>query len=374
MTDRHIQRLWEFDPVWGHAPWRSAPTRTERVLHIHLSTPEEPQSALCRALASLASPGDYERVDWATLPVGARHKAVVAAAAALRPTLVFMQLQCPGALAPGTVVEMRRVSGTNDLAIISWGGDVGGTNGPFQAPGDQWAYELSAHCDLMLYTSMSQARAHRSRGMHNAAYLQIGYDEDRYFEGRPEELGSRFDVCFLGVNYDEHHWSSLPENDIQLRRNVTAAMEKEFGPRFGLFGRHWGRAGSHLPPAQSGDVYRRSHLALSVSICSILERYSSDRLLRALACGGAVLMKAFDDWPSFGLVHGKNVLVWETVDEAMALVHEWLDPNRHEELRELGRRGAQLARQYHSWGIRMLELCPLIATARGTLPEVTRPW
>jgi Glycosyl transferases group 1 len=374
MAETRIQNLWQLDPIWGHAPWRSAPTQIERVLHIHLSTPEEPQTSLCRALASLASPAGYQRVDWTALPAGERHKTVVAAAASLRPTLIFMQLQCPGVLSPDTIAEMRRVAATSELAIMTWCGDVGGTHGPFPAPGDNWAYELSVQCDLMLYTSMSQVRAHRSRGMHNASYLQIGYDEDRYFEGQEEELGSRFDVAFLGANYDERQWPGLPGNDFGLRRAAAAMMRKEFGARFGLFGCGWGPVANHVPPAQSGDVYRRSHIVLSISNCSFQERYSSDRLLRGLACGGAVLMKSFDDWRSFGLVHGESVLTWDTVEEALALARAWLDPARREELRELGRRGARLVREYHSWGIRMQELCPLIAAVRGVMPEVTRPW
>src|SRR5262249_2019830 len=154
---------------------------------------------------------------------------------------------------------------------------------------DRWAFELAKECDLMLYASMSQARAHRSRGMHNAAYLQIGYDEDRYFEGDDSEYGNSFDVVFLGANYDERHWTSLPGNDAGLRRRVVGMMRDRIGARFGLFGRAWGSSVTHLPPAQSGDVYRRSHLALNVSVCSFLERYSSDRLLRILACGTPVL-------------------------------------------------------------------------------------
>ena len=64
-------------------------------------------------------------------------------------------------------------------------------------------------------------------------------------------------------------------------------------------------------------------------------------------CGVPVLMKAFDDWRSFGLIHGEIALVWETIADLMTLTRTWLDPGRHEELREIGRRGAQLAREHH---------------------------
>jgi hypothetical protein len=217
-------------------------------------------------------------------------------------------------------------------------------------------------------------RAYRSLGMHNAAYLQIGYDEDRYFEGPDETYGDRFDVAFLGASYDDCDLAGLPGHEAAMRRAVVGAMRSAFGTRFGLFGHGWGTGVAHLPPAQSGEIYRRSHLALNVSLCNALERYSSDRLLRVLACGTPVLMKAFDDYRSFGLVANENVLVWETADEAVALAREWLSPARREALRTMGRRGAALAREHHSWGIRMLELQPLIAAVRGTRPEVTRPW
>src|SRR4051794_22058122 len=212
MAAARFQRLWELDPARGHSAWRASPGEPERVLHIHLSTPEEPQTSMCQALASLAATGEYRRVDWTALPDAARRMEVIAAAAALRPTLIFMQVQCPGVLRADTIAEMRRASAMSGLVIVCWCGDVGGVNGPYQVPGDHWAYELAAHCDLMLYVSMSQVRAHRSRGMHNAAYLQIGYDEHRYFEGRETEYGSRFDVAFLGVNYHERSSMSLPGN------------------------------------------------------------------------------------------------------------------------------------------------------------------
>jgi hypothetical protein len=368
------QALWHLDPQWGHAPWRMSPRRTERVLHFHLGTSEEPQTSLCRALASLSVEGGYRRIDWVGRPHSVLQREAIDAAATHRPTLVFMQLQRPNVLAPSTVEALRRASDARDMVTISWCGDVGQTNGPFRGRGDEWGRELSTHCDLMLYSTMSQVRAHRSRGMLNAAYLQIGYDEDRYFDGPDGDRGSGFDVVFLGTQYSDHPWTSLPGSDAGLRRDVAALMRASLGARFGLFGQGWGDGVEHLPPARSGDVYRRSHLALNVSLCNSLERYSSDRLFRALACGSPVLMKAFHDWQSFGLRHGESVLVWETPEEALDLARTWLVPERHTALREIGRRGAALAREHHSWGARMQELSPLVAVARGETPEVTRPW
>jgi hypothetical protein len=372
-VDTRIQHLWELDPEWGHAPWRSAPERVERVLHVHLNTSAEPQRSLCNALASLATADGYVRVDWTSLATLAqRHQAVVEAAARLKPTFVFMQLQRPDVLAPETVAEVRRVTGGNDLVIASWCGDVGGCNGPMPSGDDRWGYELGPHCDLMLYSSMSQVRAHRSRGMHNSAYLQIGYDEERYFEGPDEGYGSAFDIVFLGVRYEEQHWPGLVANDVRLRAHVAETLQRRLGWRFGLFGGNWPGGVPGLAPGDSGNVYRSSRLALSISICSNLELYSSDRLFRALACGAPVLVKRFSGWSSFGMKDGSNMFAWDTPDEVCAVMDRWL--GRPAELREIGRAGAELARDHHSWGIRMLELAPMITAMRSGQPKVLRPW
>src|SRR5256885_12039554 len=136
MLNERAIRLWRLDPEHGHAPWRGRPDRRERVLHVHLATPEEPQTSLCKALASLGGSDGYRRVDWTALPFADRQRAVLDAAAAQRPTLVFMQLQTSGVLAASTVAELRRTAHSPELVIISWCGDVGGENGPFPAAGD----------------------------------------------------------------------------------------------------------------------------------------------------------------------------------------------------------------------------------------------
>jgi len=367
--------LWELDPEWGHAPWRATPQRPERVLHVHLATGEEPQASLCDALASLAEPGGHERIDWTALATPAeRHRAVVDAAGRLRPTLIFMQLQRPGVLSPQTIQDARRASGRDDCVIATWCGDVGGVNGPDSTPGDAYAFDLGRHCDLMLYTSSSQVRAHRSRGMACAAYLQIGYDEARYFEGDESQYGTRHDVVFLGSKYQASHFAGMKSAETGLRSEVVGMLRQRFGDRFGLFGNGWGDGVASLPPAQSGEAYRHSHLGISVSLTSQLERYSSDRLFRALACGAPVLVKDFSDAASLGLRDGVNCLVWTHPQEAVDSVERWVAPERRQALRVIGRRGAALACEHHAWTTRLLELSPLLAAARGQSPKVTRPW
>src|SRR5271165_3775031 len=108
-------------------PLRAAPRRDERVLHVHLSTSEETNEPLCRALASL---GDYQRIDWMRHDYNGRQKAIIDATKEFRPTLVWMQIQASGILAPETLAEVRRI--VPYAVIVTWCGDVGNGNGPFE--------------------------------------------------------------------------------------------------------------------------------------------------------------------------------------------------------------------------------------------------
>ena len=89
--------LSSLDPV-GWPRVAVMPARGERVLHVHLSAPNEPQQSLCDALEHLGrrEPQGYRRVDWpAYSDHDARDAAILSAAREIEPTLVWMQLQTP---------------------------------------------------------------------------------------------------------------------------------------------------------------------------------------------------------------------------------------------------------------------------------------
>jgi len=287
---------------------------------------------------------------------------------AVKPTLIFMQLQRGDVVSPQAVEQARSLSDPR-VVIISWTGDVvnqfGGT--------DHWSYPMSRACTLMTFSCMTHAKMHRKQGMANTAYLQIGYDEDRYFTGPENGYGRMYDVVYLAQRYrPEHLGSIVGGHDADIRTGCAEGLMQRFGKRCGVFGGGWPRGG--VMAAQSGDVYRSSKLGVSISLCSALERYSSDRLLRALACGTPVLCKDFVDSASWGLVHGQNVLMFNTVEECVQLASEWSHVGRAGDLRKIGRAGAELAKAHHTWNVRMRELMVYVAAARGERIKVERPW
>lgn len=350
-------RLVKVDPGPGELPPRAAPQH-ERVLHIHLRTDEDPQESLVQALRSIAAKG-HALVDWLEYQPRDREAVIRQAAEQLRPTLVFAQIQ-----GPHLSTELMRAirSGPRDpsMVVVLWCGDVGTTNGPWPGFQDGWSHAMAREVDAMLYTGTGQVQMQRARGMANAAYLQIGFELGRYHP--PQAETGRQGIVFLGQNYGPQ-WNVIPNNDAQVRRDLVSAFQRTF-PSFTAYGGGWKRS-EHLHQTKVGALYRRSLLALSVSLTSELGRYTSDRMIRSMACGTPTLVKRFADMEGMGLRDRENVLVWDTVQDAVNIAREWTDPARREELLAIGRAGAKLMHEHHTWNVRMHELSAILKALRG---------
>jgi hypothetical protein len=359
------QERWEClksaDPKVGDLPVSVDPS-PERVLHVYIRTDDDPQASMAQAFREMGSRG-FASVDWLSMPPHARNSACLKASATIRPTLVFMQIQSPDAIAIETIRQIRMDPQRDPgCVVVLWSGDVGPVNGPWPGLQDAWSHTYAKVVDAMLYTGTGQVEIQRSRGMLNAAYLQIGFDESRYYPSSdPSSYGTLHDAVFLGQDYGDQ-WACVPDNDVALRRRVVEAFASEL-PRFCAYGGGWGAG--YLPQSRAGDIYRGSLLALSTSLVSNLGRYTSDRMIRAMACGTTTLVKRFADMEGMGLEHGKNCLVWDTPAEAVELARHWLSPQRRDDLLQIGRAGAKLMKERHTWGVRIRELAYIVKKLRG---------
>lgn len=351
-----LTRLYAIDPREGQFPARREPRR-ERVLHLHLTSPEDPQAGLVRALSGL---GDYVQIDWQAAGAGLS-EAVLAAANWLRPTLVFMQLQTPNVVSPGLVTRLRPLLGRAGV-VATWCGDVAAKNSPWDVA---WQVPLGQAVDLTLHSSHTHVLALRAAGVRGAAYLQIGYDEAQYRPAPGVEVQN--DVCFLGNRYyNPQYLASLREHDAHLRDAVIGALARAFGARFALYGSgHPGGRGA-LPLCRAHEAYQRSRIGLNISLCNTFLAYSSDRIFRILGCGALLLAKRFPLVSTYGLVHGENCLLWDTPEEAVALAKRAVAPGGEAERVRMAAAGAELAAERHTWTARMGELAALLAAVRGT--------
>jgi glycosyltransferase involved in cell wall biosynthesis len=352
-------RIAALDPEIGHLPPNRLPSK-ERVLQLHLWTAEDPQASMAQAFAKLGSAG-HTRIDWTKIAsTTERDRALIEAARDLQPTIVFLQLQAAHVISPAAIQAIRDAPHDPSMVVCVWSGDVGPTNGPWPGQQDAWSYEIARRVDLMLFTGTGQVKLHRERGMPNAAYLQIGYDEDRYRIGTDEEWGSRHDVVFLGQDYNRQY-NGLPDSEAQLRRDAVRRLKTL--PGAGVFGAGWGTQGK--PQHEAGDTYRTSKMSVSISLTSKLARYTSDRLIRSMACGTAAVVKRFDDMAGLGLVEDENCIGWDTVDEMADKVAYWSRPDNEAELRQIALHGADLMSSQHTWDVRMHELAALVGAVRG---------
>lgn len=373
------------DPTEGSFPPRAAERTKERVLHVSLNTSADPQAAQVRALQMLGSEG-YKEIRWFAdygQDSSARQKAILDATFELKPSVVFMQLQAPNVVDITTIKKIREIS--PEAVIVDWGGDIGSYSSIWNL---DWMAEFGRMIDLNLHSSMSHVRMMRSLGIHNAAYLNIGFDEMQYrpplrapternAEGRPVMTDDdtkavvygdwrakfrAYDACFLGNKYEnEDAFSkSVKWHDGVLRNEVIQKMKEAFGWKFCLYGTGWGKNVQRMSLSRSHEIYQRSKVGVSISLQNDLEAYTSDRLFRILGCGALLLVKRFAGMSILGLEDGINCLCWNTADEAVSKAKSALD----EKTDSIRQAGADLAREHHSWSIRMHELQLLLDVVR----------
>jgi len=300
-----------------------------------------------------------------------------------------MQLQTEGAISVDLIRQMRLI--VNPLCVfVTWCGDIAAENSVWEV---ERHVPMARAVDLCLHSSLAHVRALRARGVAQAAYLQIGYDDLQYRpplrpliqvqgetspDGKPvvafqdcgmvalgdcRAEGRSYDVAFLGGKYEKGnpHLQTLKWHDAELRNEVIVKMREAYGWRFALHGSGWGQGSRPIALHKAHEIYQRAKVGLSVSLMNDLERYSSDRLLRILSCGALALVRWFPGMGAWGLRHGENCLVWRTADEAVELSRGALAADT-DHVREAG---AALAREHHTWDVRAIEMKALIDAVRG---------
>lgn len=178
--------------------------------------------------------------------------------------MCFFQGQGTTAITGKTLDTLR----SKGVFVISWTGDV--------RDDVEWYKAMAPHVDLTLFTNGTDIDLMREAGF-KADYLQVGYNEEVYHSNGNEE---RSGVVFMGQNSGNR----FPES--QARALMVERMRSEFGKDFAVYGHGWGT--KYLLPQQEADTYRRALIALNWDHYQ-RPLFHSDRLLRAQACGCAVI-------------------------------------------------------------------------------------
>jgi spore maturation protein CgeB len=133
-----------------------------------------------------------------------------------------------------------------------------------------------------LFSNNSDPEIIRKAGF-NSDYLQIGFDNVWY--NKRELTPNMPEIVYLCNEY-----GTFPES--AYRVEIVKSLMANFGDRFKIHGAGWDRHGIKTNAVNNHveySLYNSAKIAISVSNFN-LSKYYSDRLLRIMACGGAVAM------------------------------------------------------------------------------------
>lgn len=190
------------------------------------------------------------------------------ASRSFKPDLVFVQTHQSDIITPHCYKALR----DNGAFVVNWCGDV-----RYPLP---MCYRRYADCvDVMAMSNMPDVDELKSNG-YDSRYLQIGYDPDIYYPG--DDMKLRSGIVFMANHYE----GRFPNTG--LRKEVAERLKAEFPDDFTLYGSGWKNGAIPLMPMDEADTYRRSLVAINVDHFT-RPYFASDRILRAQACGCAVI-------------------------------------------------------------------------------------
>ena len=278
-------------------------------------------------------------VDWRQFSKD-RHKhkvepLVIREAMDFRPDLAFCQFQSPGYITRALPESLRSIG----CFSINWTGDV-------RSPLPDWYMELAPYFDVTSFTNQPDVDTVRAAG-HRSAFLQIGYDE-RIFN--TDGAGERRGVVFLGNNYSGYKYA-----ESESRRAMVQAMAEAFPDEFTVYGMSWEgvvpakNCGGYLHEALSADVLKGALVAVGWDHFH-RPGFASDRLLRATACGCAVVNQYYEG------IEGEHprVVSVKSVDEMVEAVRLLLE--HPETAKKLGEENAANTLEQHRWNTRVKEI------------------
>ena len=312
--------------------------RVPRVLHVALIYGGDDQPALERALRSL---GEYRQVNywpiWSQKGSRALCRVICDQAREWRPDLVFMQIQSGGIVDAATCRALRGYGAT----VVNWSGDV-------REPMPRWYFEMGPALDLMLVTNADWVERLRRADV-NAAYLQIGFNQEIF---HPWGLAA-VDVppiIFLG----SHYGNRFPLS--RQRLEMVQFLRQRYGRQFGVYGAGWPFKTRKLNWWEEAAAYRGCKIAIGHNHL-LLDRYTSDRLFRAMGSGAFYLTSAYPGLEQ-EFVPGRHLETWADLGDLGRKIDYYLEHD--EERRAIARAGAELVHTRHTWLDRICRLRQLL--------------
>lgn len=190
---------------------------------------------------------------------------------------VYLQIQTPNVITEKTAKYIGA-----KCVVFNHSGDI-------RLHLDEWYYNIGQHITCTLFSNLADVKKLRSAGM-ESQWMEIGVDPT-IFRDYADKLQNAPKIVFLANNYGAGYFPLS-----QHRIDLVSVLKQAFGETFKVFGSGWGTTGS-------GDFNGNQPLeALQISSADIVINcshfdspfYSSDRLLRSLACKTMVISKHYE--------------------------------------------------------------------------------
>lgn len=291
-----------------------------KILHIGLCVTSDPTHGLKVAFQNQSS--EYREVNCGDI---ALNRIVVDMTKDFRPDIVFMQIQEAGKIHENTIKHLTDLG----AFVINWNGDVRDVTPP-------WMLALAPLVSSTMFTNMRDVRTVRQYG-HKSDWLEIWVDT-AIFTNDGQKSDNIKPVVYFGNNTHSFPLSAL--------RNTMCAVLKARQPElFGSYGSHPGSDGNfNHSQKEEAKAYRGTKIAINVSHYEI-ERYSSDRLLRILACGTPIcLAKRYPKIEDI-FVDGIHLKMWDTLEELQTLIDYYMNPSNEEERWYIANNGMEYAKK-----------------------------
>lgn len=219
------------------------------------------------------------------------------------PTIVWIQIQNEG-ITEETLQKLQ----ASQAHVINWTGDV-------RAPIPDFYFHYGEYVDVTCFSNMHDVKIFNKYG-YRSEFLQIGFDPEIYSpEGEKKQVE---DIVFMGSNTRGFPLS-------QYRAQMVQFLKQTYGNRFGVYGNGWmGLESGNYMGDQHGEaaVYRGAKIAINCSHFNY-ERYSSDRLFRALGCGVCVASHKYKGVTQ-DFIEAKELMLWDDFDQLKVVVDAML--------------------------------------------------
>lgn len=313
------------------------------------------REALQRAVNKHGEPHLVYEVDYLGLAPQELKSTLMQIGETFRPDLILTQLQSPKPITADILADLKAVT---RAPVVNWNGD--------QAVGGLMSAEIMAvlrYVDLQLMVSTDVTEYYDKMGV-NYAYWQIGCEEPGdNLEGQLSDYFNR--------TGRENPYTSYPVYPIAFlaslytpARQAIASIVREFGGLVASPGDMW----DTLYNFTAGKfIYQHAKIAIANNDYPDSYGFVSNRMMQALAAGGALLLqqpvKGLQQLT--GITAGVHYVEYTTLDDLKEKLAYWTHPEHEIERKMIVETARDYMAKYHSFDARVVELFEIIRRKLG---------